>query len=105
MITNELTAEAYNRTFQPPMQDVTATAEQLMDIWPYVDSIPVARLGGFALTDVTHVYRNNANAFEHVLIGTDDENVFLVVVLLLDGPEIYGYHLLDLVTLYGLTEE
>ncbi|TPG72163.1 hypothetical protein [Hymenobacter nivis] len=105
MITNELTAADYSQTFQPPMQDVTATAEQVIDIWPYVGSIPVAGLGGFMLKDVAYVYRNNSNAFEHVLIGTDDKNVFLVIVLSLAGPEIYGYHLLDLVTLYGLTEE
>ena len=87
------------------MQDVTTTAEQILDIWPYVDAIPLADLEGFELADVAYVYLNPNRLYEHVLIATEDKNVFFVIVIDVEQVKVYGYHLLNLVELYGLTEE
>jgi len=87
------------------MQDVTTTAEQLLDIWPYVDAIPLADLEGFELADVAYVYLAPNELYEHVLIATEDKNVFFVIVIDVKQVKIYGHHLLDLVELYGLAEE
>ena len=87
------------------MQDVTTTAEQILDIWPYVDTIPVADLEGFELADVAYVYLSPDRGYEHVLIATEDKNVFFVIVIDVKQVKIHGYHLLDLVELYGLADE
>ncbi len=100
-----LNEEAFNQTFQSPMQNVTHTAEQLIDIWPYVDAIPTADFDKFTLRDVAYVYLNPTGFYQHVLIATENKNVFLVVVLEVMNKRIYGHHLLNLMELYGLTEE
>jgi hypothetical protein len=105
MTTRKMPAEAFNDTFQMPMQDVTGTAEQLLDIWPYVDAIPFADLEGFALGDVAHVYLNPTGNYEHVLLATETQNVFLVIVIDVKQVKIQGYHLLNLVKLYALAKE
>jgi len=105
MDTHRLSAEAFNDTFQAPMQDVTTTAEQILDIWPYVDAIPQADTEGFELADVAYVYLNPNGRYEHVLIATEDKNVFFVIVIDVKQVKIHGYHLLNLVELYGLAEE
>ncbi|GAB2864024.1 hypothetical protein [Hymenobacter ruber] len=87
------------------MQNVTDTAEEIVDIWPYVDAIPQEDLEGFTLRDVAYVYLNPDGNYLHVLIATEDKNVVLVVVIETSTPKIYGHHLLDLVKLYGLDEE
>ena len=87
------------------MQDVTETAEQLLDIWPYVDAIPLIDLDSFTLRDVAYVYLNPTGLYQHILIATEDKNVFLVMVLDVLSKKIYGHHLLNLIELYGLAEE
>lgn len=105
MTTQKMSAEAFNDTFQVPMQDVTETAEQLLAIWPYVDAIPVADLEGFELDDVASVYLNPSGNYQHILLATEDKNVFLVIVIDVKQVKIQGHHLLNLVELYGLAEE
>jgi len=105
MDTDKLSAEAFNDTFQAPMQDVTTTAEQILDVWPYVGAIPQADLEGFELADVAYVYLNPNGCYEHVLIATEDRNVFFVIVIYVKQVKIHGHHLLNLVELYGLAEE
>jgi hypothetical protein len=100
-----MSAEAFNDTFQAPMQDVTRTAEQLLDIWPYVNAIPLTDFDGFELADVVYVYLDTSGGYQHVLVATEDKNVFLVIVIDVKRVKINGYHLLNLVELYGLAEE
>ena len=105
MTTQKMAAEAFHDTFQVPMQDITRTAEQLLNIWPYVEAIPVADLEGFDIGDVAHVYLNPSGNYQHVLLATEAPNVFLVIVINLKQVKIQGYHLLNLVKLYGLAKE
>jgi hypothetical protein len=105
MNTQKMSAEAFNDTFQAPMQDVTGTAERLLDIWPYVDAIPLTDLNGFELADVAYVYLNPSGNYQHVLVATEDKNVFLVIIIDVKQVKIRGYHLLNMVELYGPTEE
>jgi hypothetical protein len=45
-----------------------------------------------------------ASRFEHVLINSEDRNVFMVIVLELEASRVLGHHLLDLNRLYGLSD-
>ncbi len=103
MQTLELDEEAFERTFVSPMRDVTTDAEPLLDVWPYVEAIPVAeRSATGPLGDVEYVYRSGDDKYHHVLIGTNFENVYLVVVVALEAGAIWGHHVLDLGERYGL---
>ena len=43
-------------------------------------------------------------SFEHVLVSSDQRNVFMVIVLDLTRRVVYGHHLLNLNELYGVGE-
>lgn len=83
------------------MRNVTATAEAVVDVWPYVETIalPLGRATG--ILDVTSVYRDAAGRFDQVLIGTDISDLFLAVVVNRADRNIYGHYLLDIAEQYG----
>lgn len=103
MQTKLLDETAFNDTFAFPMQNVTALDTETIDIWPYVDAIPVRDLRGLKPGNVRHVYRNATSTFEHVLILTGETDTFLVIVVSLLRNRVHGHHLLQLVEKYGLT--
>lgn len=84
------------------MRDITAEAERLVDIWPYVDQVESDDLGGADFFDVETVYRDGSERFDHVLVTTQRQNVYLVVVVDRHGAIVHGHHLLDLNSEYGL---
>ncbi len=98
-----LSEAVFNAAFTAPMHDVTAEAEAIIDIWPYVDSLSDADLRDLQPHDVEYVYRDAGGHFEHVLIGTCRENYYLAIVIDLKKSELIGHHLLDLAKLYGLS--
>lgn len=104
MNTRQLDATEFQATYSAPMRDVSATATNVIDIWPYVAAIPAAELFGNTVIDgcVEHVYRNGNDTFDHVLVPTGRKNVFLAVVVDLVRDAILGHHLLDLNLEYGL---
>jgi hypothetical protein len=95
---NALSEADYKACFAEPMRDVTATAEPVVDIWPYADELDVPELG-----DVAHVYRSGDARFDHVMIATGRANVFLVIVVDIAASAIHGHRLLDLNAEYGLS--
>ena len=84
------------------MQDVTAEAAPLVDIWPYVDDLDPNSLGGVTIGDVRCIYRDAHNRFDQVLIDIGRSNTFLVVVVDRRLPAVIGHHLLELNEKYGL---
>jgi len=87
------------------MQNVTETATDVIDIWPYVESVPSADLEGHTIYDrfVEHVYRSDDACLDHVLVMTKTKNIYLVVVVDLVRESIHGHRLLDLNREYRLT--
>jgi hypothetical protein len=105
MQTRQLTEGEFKATFVPKMHNVTEAATDVLDIWPYVDSVPAAELEGHSIYDqlVEAVYRSGDGCFDHVLVLTRAKNVFLVVVVDLVHDSICGQRLLDLNREYGLS--
>jgi hypothetical protein len=97
----------FHATFTAPMRDVTQETDGVIDIWPYVASIPSADLSGHQIYDefVEHVYRDATGRFDHVLVMTKTKNVYLAIVVDLTLDRIHGHHLLDLNEKYGLSTE
>jgi hypothetical protein len=105
MRTALLDEKQFLATFAAPMRNVTGEATNVIDIWPYVDSVPVKELGGHEVYDrfVEYVYRDATGRFDHVLVMTRTKNVYLTVVVDLHHGVVYGHHLLDLNEKYGLS--
>ena len=105
MKTTLLDEKQFSATFAAPMRNVTSEATNVIDIWPYVDSVPSRDLRGHEVYDrfVEYVYRDALGRFDHVQVITKTKNVYLAVVVDLQHDAIYGHHLLDLNEKYGLT--
>jgi len=105
--TNLLSEEAFSQTFVAPMRNVTNEVTNVLDIWPYVSSIPQSDLNDHLPSDgiIDSVYRDASSRFDQVLVVTNTPNIFLVVVVDLDRDSIHGHHLLDLNQKYGLENQ
>jgi len=94
-------------TFAAPMQRVGDDGGPAVDFWPYVERIPAADFEGHDCSkgSVRYVWRDATGRYEHVLIDSDDRDVFMVVVLDRLAPVVIGHRLLDLGAMYGLEDE
>jgi hypothetical protein len=105
MQTQRLDEDAFKATMTLKMHNVTESATDVLDIWPYVDSVPSSDLEGHSIYDhfVEFVYRNDDDRFDHVLVMTRTKNIYLAVVVDLAHDSVYGHRLLDLNKNYGRT--
>lgn len=99
-----LTEGEFRATMTPKMSEVRATATDVLDVWPYVRSVPPADLEGHSIYDpfVDGVYRTEDGRFDHVLVMTRTGNVYLVFLIDLADDSFHGHRLLDLNREYGL---
>jgi hypothetical protein len=97
-----LSKTEFSACFTAPMRNVTATAEAVVDVWSYAESIalPLGRVT--QLLDVTAVYRDAANRFDQVLIGTNVKDLSLVVIVDTLRCTVHGHCFLDLADAYGM---
>ena len=89
------------------MTDVTGTARPVVDIWGYVGELVKENVVDNYVYEnnlVELVYRNDTSTFDHILLPTDDQNVFIILVVDLTKKVIFGHIKLDLKQKYGLTE-
>lgn len=105
MKTRQLSEAEYLATMASGMRDVTQTADAVVDIGPYVDAVPASERESHDLGDAALVYRAADGRFEHVLVSTETEHVYLVVVVDLIKSTIAGHHLLDLTRKYDSPSE
>lgn len=104
-MTTILTEKEYKETMTDKMVDVTATAEPVVDIWPYVEQLKDDNeVLNYVYENrlIEMVSRNNRETFDHVLLPTDNSNVFVVVIVDLKKEKIKGHFKLDLNKEYGL---
>jgi hypothetical protein len=87
------------------MADVTETAEPIVDIWTYVKDLVYENIVSeyvFKNNLVEKVYRNDTSTFDHILLPTNDKNVFIVIVVKIGNATILGHYKLDLTKEYFL---
>jgi hypothetical protein len=101
--TRELSQVEFRETFGEPMRRLQ-DAEPPFDFWKYFDAIPADDFGSHDCSDgrVGWVYREPSGRFEHVLVSSEDRNVFMVLVLDLKAQVVHGHRLMDLNKEYGL---
>jgi len=105
-MTTELTEKEYKSTMTGKMTDATESAEPIVDIWPYVEILTKDKIVldyVFANELVESVYTNGDGSFHHVLLPTDNKNVFIVLVIDVIRQRIKGHFKLDLNEQYGLS--
>ena len=75
-----------------------------MRFWDYVDAIPPEDFEGYDCSEgsVTHVWQDASESFQHVLVDSQDKNVFMVVVLDVVNGRVFGHRLLELNREYGI---
>ena len=95
----ELSPEEFISTMSAEMEDVTETADPTVDITPYVEAL-IAE--GLVLPNtlseelIEIVYRNEEGTYDHILLPTDDEEIFIAIVVDLIGERIVGHYAMDL---------
>jgi len=99
-----LSEAEFLQTFGEPMRKLEPGAEPPFDFWEYFEAIPKVDFYGRNCEDgvVDTVYRDPSGRFEHVLVNSEDRNVFMVLVLDRHESRVHGHRLLDLNKLYGL---
>jgi len=101
----KLTEGEYKSKFSEPMKRLGQDEEPLFDFWPYFDFIPKEDYEGFDCSEgsVSYVWRDSTDSFDHVLINSDDKNVFMVLILDLKKKVFVGHRLLNLNKEYGIS--
>ena len=104
MRTRALSQSEFLQTFGQPMRKAEPDAEPPFDFWGYFESIPKVEFAAHDCSGckVDTVYREPSGQFEHVLVTSEDKNVFMVLVLDRKAGSVYGHRLLDLNKEYGL---
>ncbi len=104
--TRLLTESEYRNLSPDPTKEVTQTAEELLDIWPYVEEVFQTDLNGIDSSElnVRWVYdMGEQKKYTHVLIPLGDENIVLAVIIDDGAKAIVGHHVLNMYELYSLT--
>lgn len=100
-----LTEAEFMATMADPMGPVRDAHELPAGFWEYVDDIGDSDLDGRSVgPEIAHSYADPTDQWHHLLIATDEDQVFLVVILDSVNNAIRGHHVLDLPRLYGLRE-
>jgi len=105
ILTKKLSEKEYKETMGSKMTDVTQTAEPVVDIWAYVKDLVYENIVNdyvFKNNLVEKVYRNDTSSFDHILLPTSDEHIFIVLVVKLGNATIVGHYRLDLTKEYSL---
>ena len=99
-----LTDAEYKVTLHDPVVRVKNDQEPPFDFWPYFRAIPNAHFEGHDCAEgrVEYVYRTMSGAYTHVLVNSEDPNIFMVLVLNGERHEVTGHRLLNLNREYGL---
>jgi hypothetical protein len=98
-----LSREEYVATFGATRSRVDAHDPAPFNFWLYFDMIPEADFEGHDCSagHVQYVWREPVR-YEHVLVNSEDRNVFMVLVLDRMEFRVLGHRLVDLKREYGL---
>jgi len=105
-MTTELTEREYKGTMTNRMIDVTKTAEPIVVIWPYVEELTNNKhILEYVFKNelIESVYQNEDGSFHHILLPTDNKNVFIVLIVDTIAKRVKGHFRLDLNQQYGLS--
>lgn len=100
----ELSKEKFESTLLGEMIDFTNEVKTMFNIWPFVSELKRANLLPKKIDEsqlVAKVYRDSDNNFEHILLNTEKENNYIVIIVDLIKKKTKGYYSLDLKNQYN----
>jgi hypothetical protein len=102
----QLSESEFEATLAASMRNITESAQELVEIWPYAKAAMARDFPGVHTCnwDVEYVYEHPSGKWQHVLINTEMTNAFLVLVIEVAPKSIVGHHFLNLNRKYGLTQ-
>jgi serine/threonine-protein kinase RIO1 len=86
------------------MTEITVSDKNNFNIWPYISKLKAAKILSHKIKEpqlVHKIYRNSTEDFEHILLSTEKENHFVVIVANRNKKKTIGYFLHDLNGLYS----
>ena len=105
-MTQELTEIEFKKSFGNGMTDVTEMEiDEPIDIWDYVEKLTENKIVNRIVYEkelVEKVYQNDLKTFDHILLPTEKQNVFMIIVVDLEKKKVYGHKILDLNKEYGI---
>lgn len=100
----QLAQSEFLATFTAPMQRVSVDNPPPFDFWDYFEAIPEVDFKGRDCSDglVDYAWTDATGKFQHVLVRSEEENAFMVLVLDLSDNSVYGHRFLILNEEYGI---
>ncbi|MEN2414516.1 hypothetical protein [Flavobacterium mesophilum] len=99
-----LTQEKLAETTHGKMTEIAISDKSMFNIWPYISKLKMAKILSNKIKEselVHKVYRNSTEDFEHILLSTEKENHFVVIVADRNKKKTIGYFIHDLNGLYA----
>jgi ribosomal protein S17E len=93
-----LSEEKYRSTLIGKMLEFSNKDISVFNIWPYVSQLKSAKILSHKIKErelIYKVYRNLTEDFEHILLATEKDNNYVVIVVDKIKNKIMGYHLLN----------
>ena len=103
-IPKKLTQEKYNAALIGEMVEIEDPEKNMFNIWPYVNILKRVRILPKKHNEgelVYKVYRNQQEKYEHILLHTEKENHYVVIIVNLTKNKIKGYFPLELKNEYS----
>ncbi len=100
----KLTEEKYKSTLNDKMVDTTSEEKSMFNIWPFVNQLKRAQILPKKINEsrlIFQTYKDTNNHFEHILLHTEKENHYVVIVVNLIKNKIKGYFPLELKNEYS----
>ena len=100
-----LDEEKYRSTMMGKMLEITKNDITVFNIWPFVSHLKTAKVLSHKIKErelIYKVYRNSTEDFEHILLTTEKENNFVVIVVDKNKNKTMGYYLLNQAREYDL---
>ena len=100
-----LTKNKYNSTIIEKMEEIETAEVSFFNIWPYVSKLKSGKIISKKIKEqelVHKVYRNSTGKYEHILLRTEKENHFVVIVVNRLKKKAIGYFVPDTKDVYGL---
>lgn len=100
----QLSQSQFEECLSSPMRKLSAESSPPFDFWDYVDGIPIDDFEGHSCDGtVSYVWEDSTGKYQHVLLSSQNRNVFMIIVLDVPAHQVHGHRLLDLDELYGLS--
>ena len=100
----ELSKEKFESTIIGKMIDATDEVKTMFNIWPFVNDLKRVKIITKKMDEnqlVYKAYRDANNEFEHILLNTEKENNYIVIVVNLTKKKAKGYYKLELKNEYN----